>query len=82
MALPRKSGRRFIRWRHHQAQITFKADAQQFLRTGESGEFIKAVAIKGISKEILMGDLSDFSRLPPFQLDLPFPGSDKSGTTF
>jgi hypothetical protein len=60
------------RWKHQQTEITFDADLQQLQFTNEAGDLIASAPVKGISKESLMGDITDLSLLPVFQMALPF----------
>lgn len=60
------------KWYKQQAEISFMADEKLFRFLDEAGQLITYKSIKGVSKESLMGDISDFSRFPAFQLPLPF----------
>lgn len=59
-------------WNRRQVEITFHADTQQLHFVDDAGALIATRPIKGIAKEALSGDLTDLSRLPAFQLSLPF----------
>ena len=61
-----------ILWRQHQVEITFQSDTQLLLIADEAGNPIKSLPLKGLSKEILMGPISDLYRVESFQLALPF----------
>ncbi|MEM7132057.1 MAG: hypothetical protein AAF702_37455 [Chloroflexota bacterium] len=58
-------------WYKHQAGISFLVDEKLFRLLDEAGRLITYKSIKGLSKDSLMGDISDFSRFPAFQLPLP-----------
>lgn len=60
------------KWKRQQAEITFDSDTCHFLFSDDAGNLISSHSIKGLSKQFLMGDLSDLSRFPAFQLILPF----------
>ena len=59
-------------WRQHQVEITFQPNTQLLSVADESGNLIKSLPLKGVSKETLMGEPFNFSRFLPFQLALPF----------
>lgn len=66
-------------WKRQQTEITFDADSQQLLFTDEAGDLISSAPIKGITKELLMGDITDLSLLPVFQMALPFVWEQQRG---
>lgn len=59
-------------WHKQQAEITFQPTEKSLSFHDDSGRLITTKPIQGLSIATLMGDISDFSRLPPFQLTLPF----------
>jgi hypothetical protein len=60
------------RCKRQQAEITFDLHSHQLRFVNEAGELISAKPIKGITKEMLMGDVADLSLLPACQMCLPF----------
>lgn len=67
------------RWKRQQAEITFDADLQKLQFTDEAGAPISSAPIKGITKELLMGDIADLSLFPVFQMALPFAWEQQRG---
>ena len=61
-----------VKWKRQQADITFDSDTHHFLFSDDAGKPIVSKPLKGISKEFLLGDISDLSLLTTFQLTLPF----------
>lgn len=59
-------------WKRQQVEITFDADSRCFHFADDAGRSIASRPIKGMTKEMLMGDISDLSLLPVFQMSLPF----------
>ena len=60
------------KWHKQQTEISFQPDDQKLLFHDEAGHLIAAQPIKAITKDTLSGNLADLSRLPSFQLALPF----------
>ncbi|MEM7127292.1 MAG: integrase core domain-containing protein [Chloroflexota bacterium] len=56
----------------HQLEISFDADSHKLLFFDEAGSLISTKELKGFSKSLIMGDISDLSLFAPFQLALPF----------
>jgi hypothetical protein len=52
-------------------EITFDRSDQQLVFLAEDGERKQKRAIKGLSVEVLMGELGPLANLPAFQLALP-----------
>jgi len=63
-------------YRHAQLDITFDPTASHLLCHNQAGELAARLPIQGLSIETLMGDLFAYTRLPTFQLALPFTWSD------
>lgn len=64
------------KWKQHQLEIHFDAVKQLFLCYDEPGALIKELNWRGDLTKRLMGELSPTSRLPAFQLHLPFTWED------
>lgn len=61
------------RWHSKTIEITFDAPTLSLVCTLEGGtEAPIRVPVQGLSKAELMGELSEFKRLPDFQLSLPW----------
>jgi transposase len=59
------------KWEKQQVEITFDPSDQQLVFLAEDGERKQRHAIKGLTKESLMGELGPLVNLPAFQLTLP-----------
>lgn len=65
--------RTYWRWGSKTIEITFDAPTVSLICTLEGGtEEPLRVPLQGLSKAELMGELSEFNRLPDFQLSLPW----------
>lgn len=64
-------------WARQQVEITFQAADQHLLCHDEAGQLIKRLPIQGLTIDDLMGDWAAITRLPVFQLALPFAWDDQ-----
>ena len=58
-------------WEKQQVEITFDPSDQQLVFLAEDGEREQEHAIKGLTTEVLIGELGPLVNLPAFQLALP-----------
>ena len=63
-------------YHHTQLDITFDPTDRHLLCLNQAGELAARLPIQGLSLQTLMGDLFAYTRLPTFQLALPFTWSD------
>lgn len=59
-------------WARHQIEITFDHQTNQFICKNEDVTKIKSLAPKGCSKDDLIGEAGEFTKLSSVQLHLPF----------
>ena len=59
------------KWEKQQVEITFDPSDQQLVFLAEDGERKQKHAIKGLTAEVLIGELGPLVNLPAFQLALP-----------
>jgi hypothetical protein len=59
------------KWEKQQVEITFDPSDQQLVFLAEDGEREQEHAIKGLTTEVLIGELGPLVNLPAFQLALP-----------
>lgn len=59
-------------WKRQQVEITFEPSSRHLHVADEAGHSIAALPIQHMAKDDLMGNIADFSRLPSFQMALPF----------
>lgn len=64
-------GRAWARKKQQQVEITFDPTDRHLIFRSEDGERTKKLAIKGITPEILIGEMGPLVGLPDFQLALP-----------
>lgn len=63
-------------WHHAQLDITFDPADHHLVCRNQAGDLVARLPIQGLSIETLMGDLCAYTRLPMFQLALPFDWAD------
>ena len=60
-----------ISWKNSTVELTFNPNSQELICHKLGSEQFKQVAIKGLEKVDLMGELSPLSKMPAYQLALP-----------
>lgn len=61
-----------LAWFHQTLEITFDPQTRELVCLSEDGQHTLRFPIQGLSKEMLMGELSPLLAVPAYQLELPF----------